>query len=111
MEYEEILAIALTFPDVSESTHYRELGAKRKKRAFIGRGHEPGAFAVRLDWATHNRLLTERPDIYFKTPHYDGWPWLLARLDALNREEAQELLEAAWKGAAKPAHLRKRAAW
>ena len=107
MEYAEGMAIALSLPDVVESTHYGGLAPKRNGRAFLGEGHEPGDCAVKLDWDTHDRLLHEKPHIYFKTPHYEGSPWLLARLDALDRVEARALLQAAWNDAPNPARRRK----
>src|SRR5690348_11136177 len=95
-------------PDVVESTHYGGLAPKRDGHAFIGQGHEPGAFAAKLDWETHDRLLQDKPRIYFKTPHYEGSPWLLARLHALDHHEARALLLSAWNDAPNPARRRKR---
>jgi hypothetical protein len=41
-------------------------------------------------------LLESEPDIYFTTPHFDGYPAVLVRLDAINPEALEELLIDAW---------------
>jgi len=96
MEFAEVIAIALGLPGVEELPFYGSPAWKRDGRAFMAPGREPGAFTVKLDWETHDRLLAERPEVYFKTPHYERSPWLLVRLDPLERDEARALIEAAW---------------
>jgi hypothetical protein len=34
--------------------------------------------------------------VYFSSPHYDGWPGVQIRLEAIDREELWERLEEAW---------------
>jgi hypothetical protein len=41
-------------------------------------------------------LLADRPDLYFATPHFDGYPAVLVRLDAIDLEELRELVVEAW---------------
>jgi hypothetical protein len=41
-------------------------------------------------------LLTARPDVYFTTPHFDGWPAILVRLPAIRAGELRERLRRAW---------------
>jgi hypothetical protein len=41
-------------------------------------------------------LLADRPDVYFTTPHFDGHPSVLVRLDAIDVEELRELVVEAW---------------
>ena len=35
--------------------------------------------------------------MFFTTPHYDGYPYVLVRLDAVDRNQLAELLEDAWR--------------
>ena len=37
-------------------------------------------------------LLEGDPEKFFTTPHYDGYPNILVRLEAVDREELAELL-------------------
>jgi hypothetical protein len=72
----------------------------KRRGKFMLRLKEDGeCIAVKLDWETHDHLLAERPDVYYKTPHYEGYPALLARLDALEETEASELIRASWENA------------
>jgi hypothetical protein len=41
-------------------------------------------------------LIESDPDIYFTTPHFDGYPAILARLEALDAAELTELVTEAW---------------
>jgi len=34
--------------------------------------------------------------VCFTSPHYDGWPGVQVRLEAIGREELRERLEDAW---------------
>jgi hypothetical protein len=37
-------------------------------------------------------LLTSKPDTFFTTPHYDGWPIVLVKLDIVDHDELRELI-------------------
>jgi hypothetical protein len=41
-------------------------------------------------------LLAEDPDVFFTTPHFDGYPAVLVRLDRIGLEELNELIIEAW---------------
>jgi hypothetical protein len=41
-------------------------------------------------------LLADDPTIYFTTPHFDGYPAILVRLDRIGLEDLQELIVEAW---------------
>jgi hypothetical protein len=41
-------------------------------------------------------LLAAEPDVWFTTSHFDGWPALMCRLDALDRQALTELAGDAW---------------
>ena len=44
-------------------------------------------------------LLADRPDIFFTTPHFNGYPAVLVRiptLDRLDRDELKDLVVDAW---------------
>jgi hypothetical protein len=48
------------------------------------------------DLQVKDALLGAEPDVFFTTPHFDGYPMVLARLDALDVEELRELVVDAW---------------
>lgn len=41
-------------------------------------------------------LIAASPEVYFTTPHFDGYPAVLARLDAIPVDELEELVVEAW---------------
>lgn len=41
-------------------------------------------------------LLADAPDVWFTTSHFDGWPALMCRLDALDARALTELVGEAW---------------
>jgi hypothetical protein len=41
-------------------------------------------------------LLADDPSVYFTTPHFDGYPAVLVRLEAIELEELRELIVDAW---------------
>jgi hypothetical protein len=48
------------------------------------------------DLGVKEALLGAEPDVFFTTPHFDGYPMVLARLEALDVAELQELVVDAW---------------
>jgi hypothetical protein len=41
-------------------------------------------------------ILAEDPNVYFTTPHFNGYPAVLVRLDEIDAEELRELIVEAW---------------
>ena len=41
-------------------------------------------------------LLADRPDVFFTTPHFDGYPAVLVLLDRIGGEDLHELIVEAW---------------
>ena len=41
-------------------------------------------------------LIEEDPDVFFTTPHFNGYPAILVRLDAIDVDRLTELLTEAW---------------
>ncbi len=50
-----------------------------------------------VDLEDKEALLRSDPDVFFTTPHYDGYPYVLIHLDRVDPEELAELIEEAWR--------------
>lgn len=50
-------------------------------------------------------LVASAPDRLFTTPHYDGHPIVLARLDTIDLDEATELITDSWRVRAPKKHV------
>ncbi|GLZ43885.1 hypothetical protein Acsp06_00700 [Actinomycetospora sp. NBRC 106375] len=48
------------------------------------------------DEGVKQALLADDPDVYFTTPHFDGYPAVLVRLERIGADELRELVEEAW---------------
>jgi hypothetical protein len=45
-------------------------------------------------------LIASEPELYFTTPHFDGYPSVLVRLEAISLLDLEELIAGAWLAAA-----------
>jgi|SRR6476646_5937293 len=69
-----------------------------------------GVLAVRVaNLAEKDRLVTAEPAKFFTEPHYEGFPAVLVRLEAVTVAELKRLLADAWRCQA-PIDLKKRTA-
>ncbi|GHJ44730.1 hypothetical protein Cs7R123_20720 [Catellatospora sp. TT07R-123] len=48
------------------------------------------------DLGARAALLADDPSVYFTTPHFDGYPAVLVRLELIGPEELAELVTEAW---------------
>jgi hypothetical protein len=49
------------------------------------------------DLGVKQALLTADPEVLFTTPHFEGYPAVLVRLDAISLVDLEELVEDAWR--------------
>ncbi len=85
-------------PEGEESTWYGTPSLKVRGKGFCRLRTNPDALVVRvLDLADAEALLLGQPDVFFTTPHYDGWPYVLVRLEAVSAELLGELIEDGWR--------------
>ena len=47
-------------------------------------------------------LLADDPGVFFTTPHFDGYPAILVRLDRISEEDLDEVIVEAWLARAPP---------
>ncbi|MQA24888.1 MAG: MmcQ/YjbR family DNA-binding protein [Micromonosporaceae bacterium] len=48
------------------------------------------------DLGAKEALLADDPEVYFTTPHFNGYPAILVRLERIDEPELNELLLEAW---------------
>jgi hypothetical protein len=97
---DDVRAIALALPETEERPSYGTPGFRVKDHLFA-RIREPGVLVLRLtDDGEKDFLIRAEPGKFFSTPHYDGHPSVLVRLEAVDRKELRELLTDAWRARA-----------
>jgi len=95
--WDEIREIALSLPEAEEIPGDRiSFRVRGKLFAWMSRDRDGGTLAVRVDRDEKDMLLESRPDLYFQTPHYEGYPGVLIKLEAIDRDELRDRIEDAW---------------
>jgi hypothetical protein len=96
--WSDVVELGLRLPEVEESTWYGTPALKVRGKGFCRLRTNPDALVMRvIDLADAEALVKGRPDVFFTTPHYDGWPYVLVRLDQVSPEQLAELVEDGWR--------------
>lgn len=99
--FDVVRKIALTLPDVEESTIHGAPSLKVRGRLFacpaIHRSAEPDTLAVRVDFDQRAELMAAQPSVYYVTDHYAKYPTVLVRLSQIDRDSFRDLLGMAWR--------------
>jgi hypothetical protein len=96
--WDDVVEIGLRFPGVEVSTSYGTPALKVKGKFMCRLRTAPDALVMRVtDLGEREALLQGQPDAFFTTPHYDGYPAVLIRLEAVDPQELAELVEEAWR--------------
>ncbi len=110
--WDDVRRIALALPETREATRAGGLASWRVRdklfvwerplrasdlRSLGDRAPAGAILGARVEHlVAKEALLADDPDVYFTTPHFDGYAAILARLDAIDEEELQELIVEAW---------------
>ena len=105
VDVEAVRRAALALPGVEEGTSYGTPAFRVKKKLFLRLHQDGDDLVVKLDDDVCEMLLATEPDVFHKTPHYEGHPYLLARLAVITVPRLVDLIEDAWQLVA-PAGLR-----
>ncbi len=109
--WEDVRRIALALPETSERLSRRLASWRVRDKAFVWErplrpadlralgGDAPsgpilGAQVEHL--VVKEALLADDPDVFFTTPHFDGYPAILVRLDRIAVEDLKEVVTEAW---------------
>lgn len=109
--WEDVRRLALALPETSErlSRDLRQWQVKDKafvwerplRRADLDalgdEAPEGSILGARVEHlVAKEALLADDPTVYFTTPHFDGYPAVLVRLDRIGLQDLQELIVEAW---------------
>jgi hypothetical protein len=109
--WDDVRRIALALPETSErvSRNLRQWQVKDKgfvwerplRRAdleALGNDAPDGPIlGARVEHlVAKEALLADDPAVYFTTPHFDGYPAILVRLDRIGLEDLREVIVEAW---------------
>jgi hypothetical protein len=109
--WDDVARLALALPETHEGTTFGNRSWKVKDKSFVwerplrqsdhaalGADAPDGPIlGARVEHEVAKQaLLADDPAVFFTTPHFDGYPAVLARLDAIAVDELQELVTEAW---------------
>ena len=96
---DDVRRIALSLPETIEKPWFGSPGFRVKDKGFLRiRSEAEGALVVFVaDLGEKEALLASEPAKFFTTPHYDGYPTVLVRLDAVDEDELTELIVESWR--------------
>jgi hypothetical protein len=98
-DWSTVCEIARALPGAEETTTYGQPAFKVGGKLFVWMSPSNdavGALALRVDPEEKAPLIASRTDRCFSTPHYEGHPILLVRMDRMEPDELAELIEDAW---------------
>lgn len=89
---DDVRQLALELPGTTEKLSYGMPGFRVRDKLFA-RIREEGVLVVWCESEEEKDFLIEGdPERFFTTSHYDGYPMVLVRLEAVDRAELGELL-------------------
>ena len=105
---DDVRRIALSLPLTTEKPWFGTPGFRVKDKGFLRiRSEAEGGLVVFVaDLDEKEALLRSDPEIFFTTPHYDGYPTVLVHLPAIEVDELTELIVESWRIKAPPRVLR-----
>jgi hypothetical protein len=110
-DWDDVRRIALALPETSEETSRGVASWSVRGKGFVWErplrksdikalgpsapaGPVLGARVEHL--VAKEALLATDPDVFFTTPHFDGYPAVLVRLPQIRLEDLEELIVEAW---------------
>jgi hypothetical protein len=96
--WKDVVAAGRRLPEVEESTWFRTPCLRVRKKSFCRMKEDGETLVVRVvDLEDKEALLRSDPEVFFTTPHYDGYAYVLVRLERVDSALLAELIEDAWR--------------
>ena len=109
--WDDVRRIALALPETSERPSHGHPAWRVKDKGFVwdrplrksdlealGDGAPTGPIlGARVEHlVAKEALLADDPDVFFTTPHFDGYPAVLVQLDRISLDDLNEVIVEAW---------------
>lgn len=109
--FDDVRSVALALPETTEAVsrgnaHWRvkdkgfvwERPLRRSDLEALGDAAPDGPIlGVRTEHLmAKEAMLADDPEVFFTTPHFDGYPAVLVRLDRISPEDLTEVIVEAW---------------
>ncbi|MCC5970999.1 MAG: MmcQ/YjbR family DNA-binding protein [Pararhodobacter sp.] len=105
--FARVLAAADSLPNVTESIWYRTPALRARRKCFA-RMKNDTTLVLLLPMEMKEMLLAARPEVFFETDHYRGYPALLVRMAVIDDDELAHWIAQSWASVATKTDLRSR---
>lgn len=96
--WKDVVAAGCKLPEVEEGTWFRTPCLRVRKKSFCRMKEDGETLVMRVvDLEDKDALLRSDPEVFFTTPHYDGYAYVLVRLERVDLVQLVELIEDAWR--------------
>ena len=107
--FEDVVRLTAGLPGVTVGSSYGTPAIKVGKKLLARLREDGETLALLAVEDIEQRFLMEtQPDVFFKTPHYEGYDIVLLRLPLIDEGQLSELLELSWERRATKTLLRQR---
>jgi hypothetical protein len=107
LNFEDVTRIATELPGVNVGTSYGTPALRVGKRFMARMWEDCEVLVLKPVEDIEQRFLMEtQPDVFFKTPHYEGYPAILVRLSAVDEDTLRDLLQQCWRRLATKTQLK-----
>ena len=109
--WDDVRRLALALPETSEGTAHGNTAWRVRDKLFVWErplrksdlealgDTAPGGpiLGARVEHEVAKQaLLADDPDVFFTTPHFDGYPSVLVQLDRIGTDDLEEVIVEAW---------------
>lgn len=110
MTFAQVRSIALSLPDVEESSSYGTPAFKVKKRQILRLLEDGERIVLNCSELYRHALVEKNPEVFSIPAHYQNYAMVVVRLEAVDPEELKDLLTESWRMVA-PKKLLKTGRW
>ena len=89
--------LALALPEVTEGVCFGTPAFYVRKKFFARLREDGDTLAIKVDYGEREFWMLAKPETFFLTDHYVGYPMMLVRLSTVQRDDLQTLLSQAWR--------------
>lgn len=101
VSFETVRKLGLQLPDVEDCTTYGQPALRVGGKMFVclpsHKSAEPDSLVVRTDFEQRAELLAAAPEVYYITPHYEGYPAVLVRLRRVTPDVLADVIGMAYR--------------
>jgi hypothetical protein len=93
--FEQVRKIALSLPNVEESTSYGTAAFKTNGKLLARLKEDGDSLVVGTTFEEREEMLADDPETYYITDHYLKYPWILVRLSRVSPDALRDLVSRA----------------